>query len=100
MQDAPKTFKILGKRWRLKLSRLRGDKHGYCDPPNKRSKTITLDTTPRRKWRVVEDIIHEVMHAGDWYKDEEWVAEFCRDLAHILESCDESGLIDSIASEE
>ena len=34
--------------------------------------------------RELEIIIHELLHAADWYKDEEWVEDAGNDIAKIL----------------
>ena len=32
----------------------------------------------------IEIIVHEILHAADWSKDEEWVEETGRDIANAL----------------
>jgi hypothetical protein len=39
---------------------------------------------------VPEVLIHELLHAADWTKDEEWVVEVAQDLARFLK---EAGLL-------
>ncbi len=100
MLDRTMTVTICGRRWRLRFARLRGDKHGWCDPPSKLSKEILINTERRSRRRVMEDLIHEAVHAADWSKAEEWVEEFARDLARMLDRVDKSGIIGEIADEQ
>jgi hypothetical protein len=78
-------IKVLDKLWRfLRVpgTELRG-KYGDCDSPNAKRRTI-------RVWdkltgeRELETIIHELIHAGDWHRDEASVQQFAADAARIL----------------
>ena len=52
-------------------------------PPAARCKTIRVYNalTGERKLDV---IIHEMLHAADWHKDEEWVESVASDIARAL----------------
>lgn len=67
------------------FSRPRGSKRtvGDCTPPHQPHRKIRID--PRQSERAYMDtVIHECLHALDWSKDEEWVADASRDLTHVL----------------
>lgn len=73
---------ILGKRYRLRFARLR-TKDGDCSDPGRPGHEIRIRTGVSEK-RELEVLIHEVLHAADWWKDERWVEEVGRDLARLL----------------
>ncbi len=78
------TITILGKRWNLVYKPVAGDVDGgYCDPPTRPKKQIVVDSrlVGVEKLRVE---LHEMLHAADWYKDEEWVDETSADIAGVL----------------
>lgn len=77
---------ILAKRWLLRFVEGREipGKRGDCDPPETPNKSI-------RVWRELtgeerlEVVIHEILHASDWHKDEDsWIAPLAKDLARVL----------------
>lgn len=100
MQDRSLTVTVYGRRWRLRFTRLRGSKHGWCDSPDKPSKQILINSQRRSRRRVIEDIIHEVLHAADWDKSEEWVTLVAQDLARILDRLETLGYIREVADEK
>ena len=73
---------LMGKRWRFRFERLRGNP-GDCDSPTTPSKSIRVDSRLRGE-RELEVILHECRHAADWGQSEEYVAEESRDVARIL----------------
>lgn len=73
---------ILGKRYRLEFTRLRG-KDGDCDDPRTKGKTLRIHKGLSEK-DTLETVIHEALHAADWHKDEPWVDHVSRDIARIL----------------
>ena len=80
--------KLLGKYWNIEFvspSKLQRDKktQGDCDSPTAKNKTIRISNklTPKKEMEV---IIHEALHACDWYKDEEWVETAAEDIARLL----------------
>jgi len=56
---------------------------GDCDPPETKGKKIRIakDLSPQEELEVV---IHESLHAADWYKDEEWVEVVAKDISNLL----------------
>lgn len=76
---------ILGKRYRFTFTRrLARRTAGECDHP---------EAPPPRRIRVSPDldeeekltiIIHEILHAADWSKEEWWVEQAATDIARIL----------------
>lgn len=97
MLDQTLTVTIKGKRWRLKFTRLRGQYDGWCEAPTRPAKQILINSRPRSRRLVYEDIIHEALHAADWDKSEEWVSEVARDLARILDRVEGMGIIERVA---
>jgi hypothetical protein len=74
---------IFGKRYRLSFVRQRSDYLGKCDPPAVRGKTIRI-VKGLSEEETLDVIIHEILHAADWHKTEEWVDQVATDLAKIL----------------
>lgn len=76
---------ILGRRWRFEWFRRRrnGPVWGECDPPDAPGKTIRVAYNQPEK-ELLDTVIHEVMHAADWHRTEEWVGEFGTDLSNAL----------------
>lgn len=80
-------FRIAGKRWLWRYTRLRGSAAGWTflkDPKNPKVKEkILLDD--RYKGRARLDLeIHEFLHAANPTQSEEHVAQQATDLARIL----------------
>ena len=77
--------KILGKTWHLETQsrRMPADHDGFCDAPNLPSKTIRIRSGLGEK-RQLEVVLHELLHAADWHKDETWVEQVAEDVAAIL----------------
>lgn len=79
---------ILGKRWRFRWGRHR-DIHprrkfrGVCDPPDKKHKEIVV-ATDQSELSKLDTLIHEMLHAADWHKDEEWIETVGTDIARAL----------------
>jgi hypothetical protein len=85
-------IKILNKVWTLRFvpaAELPKDKDGnrdcdgVCDSPNDKRKEILVYDKLNESDRL-ETVVHEVLHAADWHKDETWVATVSNDLARIL----------------
>ena len=76
---------VLGKRWTLKLvpKHDRRGHYGLCDHPESADKTITVEANHADQ-RVLETVLHELLHAGCWSLDEEVVTEWAEDVARIL----------------
>ncbi len=56
---------------------------GNCDPPDLKGKKIRIADNLEPKVEL-EVIIHECLHAADWYKDEEWVRIAAEDISRVL----------------
>ena len=56
---------------------------GDCDDPTTKNKKIRVanNLPPIEQLEVV---IHECLHASDWFKDEEWIEEVAIDIARLL----------------
>ena len=74
--------KVLGKVWSFERRALTKD-DGHCDPPSQAGKRIIVDSRLHGE-RELDVILHELLHAADWSKDEEWVDSLASDLARIL----------------
>lgn len=74
---------ILNRRWRLVRRHTGPVADGHCDPPTAPHKTISVHSGLRGE-RELEVLIHEMMHAADWSKDEDWVRDLAQDLAGVL----------------
>ncbi len=77
------TVQVRGKRYKLVFEKLDGV-YGLCEHPETQDKTIRIDSRLRGK-KLVEIVLHEVIHASCWDLDEEAVTELARDATHILE---------------
>lgn len=57
--------------------------YGDCDSPDERNKQIRIaeDLTGEVK---METVIHELLHAGDWGRSEEYVEQHAKDIARVL----------------
>ena len=99
-------IKLLHKLWELVFvapSKLRGNKRikrrtgtvrlpheeaedvvrGDCDDPESKRKQIRVaDNLPMQE--EMEVVIHECLHACDWWKDEVWIGLVAEDVAHVL----------------
>jgi hypothetical protein len=73
---------ILGKVWNLRFAPNMANR-GDCDPPTTRGKEIRILSSLRGEERL-EILLHELIHAGGWHIDEEFVAGFARDAARAL----------------
>lgn len=76
-------FRILDRYWELKFVTLANSFHGLCDHPKKKGKSIRIDKHITG-WKLLETLLHEVLHAADWDKDEEWIEYTARDIARLL----------------
>ena len=73
-----------GKKWKLDpRAKLPGDRDGDCDPPTTPGKTIRIRAGLRGQHRL-EIELHELLHAADWSKDEQWIGPIADDLARVL----------------
>jgi len=81
----PHTITVDGKRYRFLWGKCGRGHMGHCDPPTKRGKEIRLPVSLKRYPHVLlTNLLHELLHAADWTKDEEWVELTAADLARTL----------------
>jgi len=54
-----------------------------CDDPTTKNKQIRIanNLSPVEQ---MDAVIHECLHASDWFKDEKWVDEVSTDIARLL----------------
>lgn len=76
-------IKIANKYWNLIFTELDEETGGECDSPDTRGKEIRIAKDLKNQ-EELEIIIHELLHAADWSKDEEWVEQVAYDLSLIL----------------
>ena len=79
-------IKLLGKVWTLIRKPLVAA-DGYCDHPLTPSKRIVVDSRLKGE-RELEVLLHEMMHAVDWHKDEDsFIEPVAADIARALWRC-------------
>ena len=76
-------IKVGNKYWNLVFIELDENTGGECDSPDTKGKEIRISTDLQRE-EELEIIIHELLHASDWSKDEEWVEEIAQDISNVL----------------
>jgi hypothetical protein len=76
-------IKIGNKYWKLIFVELDEETGGECDSPDTNGKEIRIATDLGNQ-EELEVIIHEMLHAADWSKDEEWVEVIADDIARTL----------------
>jgi len=57
--------------------------YGSCSRPDRTPRKILVRADLRGK-RLVDTLIHELLHAGAWVLDEEVVEELATDIARVL----------------
>ena len=77
---------LLGKRWKVKyVNRLPKDMLAFCHGPSTPRKEIRFISSIRKNPDLhLEVAIHEMLHALDWPKDEDWVTCAAHDMAVAL----------------
>jgi len=56
---------------------------GDCDDPDAKNKQIRIaNNLPMQE--EMEVVIHECLHACDWWKDEEWIKQVGEDISHLM----------------
>lgn len=76
---------IMYHRWKVVWADL--DDDGECDHPRTKGKEIRIDSRlgkPGCEFDLLETIIHEAIHAGDWERDEQFVARHAKDIAKLV----------------
>ena len=76
-------IKVGNKYWNLVFIELDENTGGECDSPDTKGKEIRISTDLQRE-EELEVVIHELLHASDWSKDEEWVEEIAQDISNVL----------------
>ena len=76
-------IKVGNKYWNLVFIELDENTGGECDSPDTKGKEIRISTDLQRE-EELEVVIHELLHASDWSKDEEWVEEIDQDISNVL----------------
>lgn len=74
---------IRGKRWELVFERIIGKTAGFCDPPLKLGKKITIHDNLSEE-ETLRVLCHEMMHAAYWDFCEEAIDEASTDIAKAL----------------
>jgi len=74
---------ILQRAWELKFGNPGKGFEGHCDHPEQKQKKIIIDKKLTGKAEL-ECIVHEIDHARDWAKDEEFITAGAKDLTEIL----------------
>lgn len=76
-------IRVGNKYWNLVFIELDENTGGECDSPDTKGKEIRISTDLQRE-EELEIVIHELLHASDWSKDEEWVEEIAQDISNVL----------------
>lgn len=77
-------IKLLGKYWNLvRTGKIPPGKWGDCDDPTETGKTIRVHSKLKGKLEL-EILLHEILHAVDWSKDEDWVENTAHDIAAVF----------------
>lgn len=76
---------ILGKKWKVSWASRLKDALASCSSPDLPNRKITL----RRSLlgddeKLIDCMVHEMMHASQWNLDEGFVEEFATDVARAL----------------
>ena len=74
---------LRGRKWKVVFTRLPRGTDGECDDPRERGKEIRISTRLSEQ-DALETIVHEVLHAADFDKKEEWADDVGRNLARLL----------------
>jgi hypothetical protein len=81
----PRKIRLLGRVYTLVFTCLK--KHaclGFCDDPALKRRKIWIETSLRNR-RELQILIHEMLHAVDWHKDEDsFIHPVSRDIAKVL----------------
>ncbi len=74
---------VCGKHWDLVFGDLPRGTHGVCDRPDIVGKKITISKSIKGD-KLVDTVIHELLHACLWDLDEEKVAEAATSITRVL----------------
>lgn len=78
-------IKLFGRYWDLFRDNdsLTRTQNGLCDPPEKQGKKITVRKSLRGQAEL-EILVHEMLHACDFHKDETWIDTTAHDITQVL----------------
>jgi hypothetical protein len=77
-------LKIFGRVWTLQfVPSLPDGQRGTCDAPTARNKIMAIRRSLKGELKL-DTLIHEQLHAADWYRDEEWTGQVATDIARNL----------------
>jgi predicted SprT family Zn-dependent metalloprotease len=80
-------YRLLGVRWLLRFTRLRGGAAGWAYLPDAKNprmqRKILIDERLERRTRL-ETILHELLHVAFPTVSEEHITESARDIAKVL----------------
>ena len=80
----PFRIKLLGKYYTIAAIRSR-KYDGMCDPPDAKNKVILISERCFNSRVALLDVsIHELLHAADWSRDEQWVEQVASDMARAI----------------
>lgn len=75
---------ILGRRYGFRFVPFLGKNvHGKCEKPSCPNPMIRIKKGLSEE-QTLDAILHEIGHASDWNKTEEWITDFATDAAKIL----------------
>lgn len=85
----PKSHSFDGKKYKLRWKSPGKKDWGRCDDPrcSAHERYITVDPKLDRK-DFFETLLHEAIHAEQWYLDEETVTRIAENLTNLLDKCD------------
>lgn len=80
-----KSIRLNGEQWNLTFADLEDHPNdGYCDDPKTKRRRIWVHEGLKNR-RELEVLIHEMLHAVDWHKDEDsFIKPVARDIAKVL----------------
>ena len=80
-------YRLLGVRWLLRFTRLRGEAAGWAYLPDAKNpqmpRKILIDERLKRRARL-ETILHELLHVAFPTVSEEHITESARDIAKVI----------------
>lgn len=81
----PNTITIGGKRYKFVWKNCGKDNVGHCDDPSTPGKEIRLRPSLKKyPYALLKILLHELLHASDFTKDERWVDKTANDMARTL----------------
>ena len=78
---------INGKRWKIRTAVSNLAVRGDCDAPDVKNKQIRVAASIADDEQFCEILTHEILHAADWHRSEEWITSTSKSIANILKKC-------------